>query len=360
MIESIQLLWSYKLLRASAYLLLSIIFAWTFRQLLMNLITKWLTRTESALDDMIVARLKRPVYISILLIGVSTAVNELGLSPNIERRIDSVLESFAILLWAAAGSHISRQILTHLAHNDTNKSIVRPRTLPIFILFGQVFTWTFAAYLAFLAWSIDLTAWLASAGVLGIALGFAAKDSLANLFAGISILADSPYRVGDFISLDGQFRGRVTNIGVRSTRLLTTDEVEITIPNALLANARIVNESGGPGPMHRIRLGISVAYGSDPDTVRNLLKQCGEDVAGVSTRKSPHAVFRAFGASGLDFELLVWLSDPARLEQVTDEINTRIYHALNEAGIEIPFNKLDVYLQNQSSSNQETATTSHS
>ena len=233
MTDYIEFLWSYKLLRAGIYVLISVVFAVIFRQLLMNLVTRWVTRTDTGLDDLIIGRLKRPVYISILLIGASAAVNELGLSQNIESRIDSILESFAILLWAAAGSHLSRQILTQMAHNEAKTSIVRPRTLPIFILFGQVFTWTFAAYLAFLAWSVDLTAWLASAGVLGIAIGFAAKDSLANLFAGISILADSPYRVGDFISLDNELRGRVTHIGVRSTRMLTNDEVEITIPNAL-------------------------------------------------------------------------------------------------------------------------------
>ena len=352
MTDYIEFLWSYKLLRAGIYVLVSVVFAVIFRQLLMNLVTRWVTRTDTGLDDLIIGRLKRPVYISILLIGASAAVNELGLSQNIESRIDSILESFAILLWAAAGSHLSRQILTQMAHNEAKTSIVRPRTLPIFILFGQVFTWTFAAYLAFLAWSVDLTAWLASAGVLGIAIGFAAKDSLANLFAGISILADSPYRVGDFISLDNELRGRVTHIGVRSTRMLTNDEVEITIPNALLANARIINESGGPGPMHRIRLSVSVAYGNDPETVRTILSECGQNLTGVSTLKAPRAIFRAFGASGLDFELLVWLSDPARLEQVTDEINTRMYNALNDAGIEIPYNKLDVYLQNQNASSQ--------
>ena len=110
--------------------------------------------------------------------------------------------------------------------------------------------------------------------------------------------------------------------------------------------------------MHRIRLSVSVAYGNDPETVRTILSACGQNLTGVSTLKAPRAIFRAFGASGLDFELLVWLSDPARLEQVTDEINTRMYNALNDAGIEIPYNKLDVYLQNQNASSQSSTSNS--
>ena len=77
-------------------------------------------------------------------------------------------------------------------------------------------------------------------------MGFAAKDTLANLFAGVFILADAPYKIGDFIVLDGGERGRVTKIGIRTTRILTRDDVEITIPNATIANSKIINESGGP------------------------------------------------------------------------------------------------------------------
>lgn len=94
-----------------------------------------------------------------------------------------------------------------------------------------------AVYFVFLAWQIDVTAWMASAGILGLAVSFAAKDTLANLFSGVFIVADAPYKLGDFIVLDSGERGEVTHIGIRSTRLLTRDDVEVTVPNSIMGNA---------------------------------------------------------------------------------------------------------------------------
>ena len=84
-----------------------------------------------------------------------------------------------------------------------------------------------AIYLIFQFWGINVTAWLASAGIIGIAIGFAAKDTLANFFAGIFILADTPYNLGDYINLDTGERGKVVHVGLRTTRLLTRDDVEV-------------------------------------------------------------------------------------------------------------------------------------
>ena len=114
-----------------------------------------------------------------------------------------------------------------------------------------------------LIWGINPTAWLASAGVIGIAVGFAAKDSLANLFSGIFIVADAPFKIGDYIVLDSGERGAVTHLGMRSTRLLTRDDVEITIPNAVIANAKTDHHSG----QYWLRTGkaVSVDTGPGPD-----------------------------------------------------------------------------------------------
>ncbi|MFT5274966.1 MAG: MscS family membrane protein [Cryomorphaceae bacterium] len=86
-----------------------------------------------------------------------------------------------------------------------------------------------------------MTAWLASAGIIGIAVGFAAKDTLANLFSGVFILADSPYKLGDYVVLEDNSRGKVTQISLRSTRMLTRDDVEVTVPNSITGNTKIIN-----------------------------------------------------------------------------------------------------------------------
>ena len=91
---------------------------------------------------------------------------------------------------------------------------------------SKIVVFGLAVYCFLVTWDLDLSAWLASAGIMGIAVGFTAKDSLANLFGGLFVIMDSPYKLGDFINLDSGERGRVIKIGLRSTRLLTRDDVE--------------------------------------------------------------------------------------------------------------------------------------
>jgi small-conductance mechanosensitive channel len=207
-----------------------------------------------------------------------------------------------------------------------------------------------AVYFTFLAWDIDVTAWLASAGIIGIAVGFAAKDTLANFFAGIFIIADAPYKVGDWIVLDGDLRGRVIKIGVRSTRLLTSDDIEITVPNSVIGGSKIVNEVGGPSVKQRIRVKLQCAYGADIDQVRAVLLRCAEREPEVAREPAPQVNFNSFGDSGLNFELRVWIEDPARRDAIIDRLNCGVYKAFAAERIEIPFPKRDIYIKEQARS----------
>jgi len=191
-----------------------------------------------------------------------------------------------------------------------------------------------------------VTAWLASAGIAGIAIGFAAKDTLANFFSGIFIMVDSPYNIGDYIVLDSGERGRVSMIGLRSTRILTNDDIEITLPNGVIANAKIMNESGGPTEKHRVRVAVGVAYGSDIDKVRSILHNIALTNENVCENPEPKVRFRAFGDSSLDFQLLCWINKPGMRGMVRDELNTAIYKEFNKNNVEIPFPQRDIHIKN--------------
>ena len=119
---------------------------------------------------------------------------------------------------------------------------------------------------------------LAGAGVIGIAVGFAARDTLANLISGVSIVADAPYKLGDYIVLDTGERGVVSSLGIRSTRLMTRDDVEVSIPNAVIGSAKIINESGGPWEKYRIRIPVGVAYGSDTELAHRLMLETAREL----------------------------------------------------------------------------------
>jgi small-conductance mechanosensitive channel len=202
-----------------------------------------------------------------------------------------------------------------------------------------------AAYAILVAWDADVTGLLASAGILGLALSFAAQDTLSNLFAGIAIMADRPYQIGHYIILDSGERGEVTHIGLRSTRLLTRDDVEVSIPNSIMGSAKIVNEASGVPNRYRIRVRVGVAYGSDIDKVMRTLLELGTGHEMVRDTPKPRVRFRSFGESSLDFELLCWIDRPADRGIVLHELNCRVYEKFTEVGISIPFPQRDLYIK---------------
>ena len=194
---------------------------------------------------------------------------------------------------------------------------------------------------------IPVNAVFASAGIAGFAVAMAAKDSLSNLFGGVTIFLDRPFRTGDYIVLENSERGEVVQIGLRSTRIKTRDDIMITIPNSIITNTKIINQSS-PEPMFRVHIKIGVAYGSDIKKVETLLIGQARSNPLAAQHPDPCVRFRAFGDSALKFELLCWAMRPHDRGRLLHELNTGIYNAFAEAGIQIPDPQQDVHLKNES------------
>ncbi len=313
--------------------------------LVTRILRRWTARTETLIDDQLVGYLHSPVVNSVIFLGLWTAAVRLELQPDVLKFTGAALATIATLLWAIFLVRASTLVLSAAARTPDRMRIVEDRTFPLFDNLAKVLIVVFAIYAVIQAWGWDATGWIASAGIIGIAVGFAAQDSLSNLFAGVLILLDAPYRVGDYINLESGERGMVVNIGLRSTRLRTRDDIEITIPNAVMGGARIVNETGGHTPKHRVRVKVSVAYGSDLARVEEILLSCTEDAEEICERPEPRVRFRTFGDSGLNIELLCWIPQPEARGRVLSVLNTRTHDRLLAAGIEIPFPKRDLYVK---------------
>lgn len=314
-------------------------------QLITRVLKRWTRRTSNNFDDRIIGLLHRPLFFSVLMIGLYAALAQLHLQPPVLLFLQRVLKTFLILIWLVFGFRSCSIILEVLSDLEKKLTAIQPRTVALFDQILKLVLAGAAVYFLFLVWGIDVGAWMAGAGIIGIAVGFAAKDTLANVFSGIFILADSPYKHGDFVVLDSGERGMVTQIGLRSTRLLTRDDIEITIPNAVIANAKILNETGGRWEKERLRVKIGVAYGSDIDRVEEVLLEIAAEHPDIDEDPAPRVRFRAFGASGLDFELLGWIHQPVLRGRVLHELNSTIYKRFISEGIEIPYPKRDVYLR---------------
>ena len=295
-------------------------------------------------DDRLVEVVHRPAFLSFVLLGLGLATQRIGLPETVAFVTIGLLKTIAIVVWFNALSQLNKLIVETLRKSTSNK-LVQSGMLSLLHNVLKVFLFALAIYFVFLAWNIDVTAWLASAGIVGLALSFAAKDTLSNLFAGVSIVMDAPYKTGDYIILDSGERGVVTDIGLRSTRILTRDDVEITVPNGIIGNSTIINEAGGPPARHRIRIAVGVAYGSDVDHVLETLEGVARNNNEILDNPAPRARFRRFGESSLDFELLGWIRQPADRGRVQHELNCAVYKVFNEEKIEIPFPQRDLHVR---------------
>lgn len=311
-------------------------------------VLKFLTaKTKSFVDDRLLAIARPPVYYSLLITGFSAGINRMPLSDKITDYLIFGFKTIGVIIWMIALIRFTKIILQQLAWAGSKARVrlVQPQTLPLFDNLSKLIIVAVAVYIIFQIWGVDMTAWLASAGIVGIAVGFAAKDTLANLFSGVFILADTPYKIGDYVVLDGNQRGKVTHIGLRSTRLLTRDDVEVTVPNSIMGNSKVTNQSGGPHPKFRIRVKVGVAYGTDIDQVESILMKIAEDESLIVKYPEPRVRFRVFGASSLDFELLGWIENPELRGRAIHCLNSAIYKKFNEENIEIPYAKQDLYIK---------------
>ena len=304
---------------------------------------RFVSKTQTNLDDKIVDLLHRPIFYSIIFIGLSIAVKRAGFPDYIDFGLVGLFKTITILIWLVIMIRIF-VLSMEWASNRTSSRLLQNKTLPLFNNLGKILITIFGAYFIFLSWNININGWLASAGVLGVVLGLAAKDTVANFFAGIFLMADSPFKEGDYILLDTGERGYVKYMGIRSTRIMTRDDIEITIPNSVIASSKIVNESGGPEDIERVRITLQVSYGSDIDSVKELLKKIAVENSNVMDHPEPRVRFREFADSGLKLQLLFWIYKPEIRGRTVDSVNTDIYKQFAQNKISIPFPTMNVIL----------------
>ena len=188
---------------------------------------------------------------------------------------------------------------------------------------------------------INVGAAIAGLGVAGIAVGFAAQDSLANVISGIIVFLDKPFIVGDWITVEGEY-GEVTNITLRSTRIRTPRNSYVVIPNKRIIDTVLENHSKH-GRL-RVDIPIGIAYKEDVGDARKVLLEAMKEVPGVLDDPAPDVVVDALGSSSVDLKVRVWISSAERRQATSYSVVEKSKLALDDAGIEIPFPHLQLFL----------------
>ena len=263
----------YPYLAALIIIFISIVLAKIVDLIFSSLFPRLVSRTSTNLDDQFIRLLHRPIFASVVSIGLFISLDILGLDETQKKVVGGIIQTILIFIWLGFGLSASRLLLSAMSRHQQRFEFVQETTEPLLKNAVAVLLLLAGAYAIMVAWNINVTGLVASAGIVGLALSFAAQDTLSNLFAGVAILADKPYQIGDFIIIDNVDRGKVTHIGLRSTRLLTRDDVEISVPNSVMGNAKIINEAGGPSTQYRVRASVGVAYGTDIDEVMQILEE---------------------------------------------------------------------------------------
>ena len=189
---------------------------------------------------------------------------------------------------------------------------------------------------------INVTSLLAGVGVMGLALSFAAQDTIGNIISGIVITIDGPFKEGDWISI-GEMHATVTDIRLRTTVLTTFDNETVVVPNKQLAQERIVNYT--MTPKTRIKVSLGIAYKEDMHDARNIMLETVKNDRRILIEPAPNVIVTDLGASSVNMQLRFWIEDPMLKFNLMWEYTEKCKQALDRANIEIPFPHMQLFLE---------------
>jgi len=276
-----------------------------------------------------------PIFYTIFMLGLSFAAGLLGLSDGLEFTVLASLRSVLIVVLALFALRLTKLLLQMASDNPKAFTIIQPQTLPLFSNLAVFVFILSTVYIIFATWDVDMSALLASAGIVGLAVGMAAKDTLSDVISGVLILTDSPYRVGDIIILEDGTRGRVANIGIRSTRIQTVENFDVMVPNSNIGNSKIINESSNPSESRMIAIDVQFAYGTDMNQVAEALTNLGKQHPSVLEKPAPAMKVIELNRERVHCRLLSWIGPEDNRYFIEFALNEMIYKHFAEMNIPI-------------------------
>jgi small-conductance mechanosensitive channel len=322
--------------------------------LLDPVIKRFAAKTKTQLDDIILAIIRTPILVLLFLFGFVTSLDAL------DKHIPEYLLAWSmqiyqivlILVLFYVGYKLFKDILIYYGKKIAAKTATKLDDILIpvvekvgVVIIGFVALGYLLGYL-----NIDLTMFIAGGVVISMVIAFAAQETLSNFFSGIFLLLDRPFQEGDIVILSDGDWCEVRKIGLRTTRLFRfADASMVSIPNNKLVNEKISNFTG-PADKGRVMMTFNVAYGSDPEKVKNAIRRvidkC-EPIVKDDPNLKPIVRFEEMADSSINFFVLVWIKDRGDRFYVKDFLNTHVYNEFNREGIEIPFPQRVVHIRQE-------------
>jgi MscS family membrane protein len=327
-----------------SFLALSAITAFVLK----NLIYPLTKKTKTPIDDLIVEAVKDLIPQVIFLLGIGLALLSLGFPPDVNTMLVNVMVSIVCLSIVLCAVRITDIIFIMWGREwiKRTKSKVSDEILPLTNKAAKAVILIIGLMLILTQWGIDVMPFLAGLGIAGLAIGLALQGSLSNVFAGISLVLDRTFKVGDKVMLETGEIGLIHGIGLRSTKLCTFNNEVIIIPNSILANMRIKNYVR-PDKKIRVNVSFSVEYGTDVKQVQEVVLGVIKKMDNVLADPPPDVIFKEMGESSLNFVTNFWIPDYSLEYGKKVEATAGIYAALNKAKIRMPFPTRTVYIHKE-------------
>jgi MscS family membrane protein len=336
--DGMLLFWAKEILGA----LLVLTFFWMLSHLLVLVLNKWGKRlasfTSTDLDDRILQRVIPHISRLFIMLGVYLAIRSLPLHERLFVIVSGILFICLVVIVGNLIYHAIDEFLKWYVsgRQDGAGSDMSRQMVPVAEKIISLMLMGTALIVILKHFNYDIFSLVTALGIGSLAIGMAAKDTLAHMISGFTLMLDRPFRIGDRIQLAGGQTGDVLDIGLRSTKIKTLDNQQLIIPNSDLCNTILTNQAF-PDVRAKGRINVGVAYGSDVERVKQLLVATAGEVEAVLQDPAPEAYFVSFGESALSMALFFWIDEYANLFAVTDRINTKILCCFRENNIEIPF-----------------------
>jgi small-conductance mechanosensitive channel len=322
-------------------LAVSILVAFIVKTVMRQVLKPLAKKTKTKIDDLIIKSISSIIFYIVVILGFKIGIQHFEFETSI---YSNLVNTLFILIIVVMVLRIITNFSKHWLHEwaDKTESTADDRLIPLVAKILKSITIILGFFFVFDTWNINISPLLATAGIAGIAIGFAVRDSLANVLGGIQLVLDKTFKVGDKVELESGEMGVILDIGIRSTKLKTYDNEVIYIPNGSLANTKIKNFTV-PDLSLRVNVNFGVEYGSDPDQVRNVVLDAIKKIDTVIEDPEPVVQFLNMSDFSLDFVARVWVQSYTEAYSTKLKVTDEIYSALNKAKIGIPFPTRTVY-----------------
>ena len=309
---------------------------WVIRRVLPQLVR----RTATEFDDRLLEVTGSSIRWLIVLVVLQFAVVRLVF---VQAELKSILQDIFFVLATVISFRIVWQLISlsdkwfgeQAARKDRGQELAP--VIKLLVILGRVFTIVVGIAAVLSHFGINVTVLAATLGIGGLALSLAARDIIADILAGITILTDRPFRIGDRIEIHaiGTW-GDVVDIGLRTTRVRTRDNRMVIVPNSSIAENEVINYTY-PDRRYRIETHVRVAYGTDVETARRVIIDTVRQLEEVLPDRPVDALYNEMGDSAMIFRVRWWIESYADTRRVVDRVHTSVQAAFDAGGIEIPF-----------------------